>query len=167
MRTRLVAGFCLAIVTLAVLSARQQAPAPPLVLALVVEVQPGAVGVLSAQAVAGVIRKPSASDLVRARRGPTEMLVEYTLKPASKSAQALATGVFQVSFVGIREDEPGPYHPPASGPPRAKTRVLPIAVPDVGAVSIAFAIITPADGVPPDQWVRTPIGEVSVPVVQR
>jgi hypothetical protein len=168
MRTRLVAGFCLAILTLAVLSARQPAPVPPTILALVVEVQRTGVRVLSAQAVKGVIREPRPAELANVPRGPADMVVEYTLKLTAAGARPLATGIFHVSFEAISERTPDPVHAlPTADPYRVRQRVVAIKVPDVRAASIAFAMLTPAAGVPPDQWVRTPIGEVAIPPVRR
>lgn len=166
MAGRIAAVLGIVIVMLALSTAGQPAPT---ILAVVVEVQPGAVRILSATAVRGAIRESSPDLLATVPRTANNLLVEYVYRTSDATSRVIQTGMFHVRLQPIIE-EPR-YGPPVPAPTEqtpAKKRVVVIAVPDVpGATEMSFARLTPVAGVPTDKWERVSLGQAPLPTARR
>ena len=166
MAGRIAAVLGIAIVALAWLNASQQQPT---ILAVLLEVQPTAVRILSATAVRGVIRDSGPESLVGIPPSEDDVLVEYVHRTSGGAARVLQTGVLHVPLLSII-DEPQPRRPhtEAPAPPPATKRVVVVALSDLpGASEMSFTRLTPVAGVPPEKWTRAPLGQSPLPAVRR
>jgi hypothetical protein len=136
----------------------------PDVLALVVDVSGKAVRLVSATPARGRVLAPDIDARVAAVREGGVVWIEYVLKRGA-SGEVTTRGGFLVSMSAIVESPRGEK---SGGLVRVESRLVTVAVPYVpDATTITFAKVEPSSTLPPEKWVRIPMGTALLPGVHR
>lgn len=137
---------------------------PPNVFALVLDVQPDAVKVISVKPSHGTIIVPTRVELEDPAGARDRLMIEYSVQ-SNASSSVLQSGTFWVSQTAFVEED---GREPTGGSIHVRRRVVTVAVPITSEpASILFDRVDAVDSTPLERWPRTRVGAALLQAVSR